>query len=123
MKFKELYRTEAELGVQSTYAAGNLTLRLLSKKQAAAILGISTDTLMALSGKGDILGFKVGGQWRFDERDICNYIGKQRQRAIYRTVAAHTKTKAQRHTQATNGIVPTWAPGMKIQDVCTGKNN
>ena len=90
---------------------------LLNKKQAADMLGVCTDTLLTLTNKGDILGFKVGGQWRFDKRDIDNYVDQQRQNAVHRT-ATKNKIAMTSRQQVEKSIIPTWIPGMRIQDGC-----
>jgi len=88
---------------------------LLNRKQAASRLGICTDTLLTLAGKGDIIGFKLGGQWRFDERDINSFIDSQRQQAVHR--AAVRKTKKLKRPKVERGIIPVWLPGMKVKDI------
>jgi excisionase family DNA binding protein len=89
---------------------------LLTKKQAAARLNVCTDTLLTLTAKGAIIGFKVGSQWRFDERDINGYIDRQRQQSARRTAARNTKTRMRR-PRIDCGIIPVWEPGMRITDV------
>jgi hypothetical protein len=89
---------------------------LLNKKQAAAQLGICADTLLTLTGKGDIVGFKVGGQWRYDQRDIDHYIDCQRQQATQRMLARNAKNQTHR-SKPDRGIVSVWLPGMKLKDI------
>jgi hypothetical protein len=66
--------------------------------------------------RGDIIGFKVGGQWRFDEKDINNYIDLKRRSFIHKTMAAQQqKKKTQKKYEP--DITPVWLPGMSIKDI------
>ena len=43
---------------------------VLTLKEIAAFLKIAERTAYAMVQRGDLPGFKVGGQWRFERRDI-----------------------------------------------------
>lgn len=54
---------------------------LLNIKQVQDILGISERTAFRLIKGGELKGFKVGREWRFEPSDIDAYIERQRKKA------------------------------------------
>jgi len=46
--------------------------------QLSSYLQIHTGTLYRMAKKGELPGFKVGTDWRFDKRSIDEWIAKQR---------------------------------------------
>jgi len=97
-------------------------MNLLSKKAAAAFLCVSTDTVMSEFAAGRLLGFKVGGIWKFDERDLTAYVDEKRRNAAMGATAV--KNKGRRPVRLPAGLPvntvkePIYLPGMRIQDVC-----
>ncbi len=55
--------------------------QLLGVKQVQEMLGVSERTVFRLIKIGELTGFKVGREWRFDEEDITGYIARQREKA------------------------------------------
>ncbi|MBO0789999.1 MAG: helix-turn-helix domain-containing protein [Ktedonobacteraceae bacterium] len=55
--------------------------KLLTVKQVQDMLGISERTAFRMIKNGELKGFKVGREWRFEESDIQAYIQAQRRRA------------------------------------------
>ena len=51
--------------------------RTLSLEEVAAWLSVTPKTVYRLLKKGRIPGFKVGGQWRFNEEMIKRWIADQ----------------------------------------------
>jgi excisionase family DNA binding protein len=90
---------------------------LFDKVEAAAYLKVCPDTIMKELHKGSLIGFKVGGQWRFDQRDMDAYIDGKRQDAEnkVRRMAGNTRcAKPARRQNLPSGIVPVWKPGMIV---------
>lgn len=54
--------------------------RLLSVKDLREVLGLSERTIFRLIKSGDLQGFRVGREWRFEESDIQDFIQRQRQK-------------------------------------------
>jgi len=54
---------------------------LLDVKQLQEILHLSERSIFRLIKEGEIKGFKVGREWRFEQSDIDDYIERQRQEA------------------------------------------
>jgi len=52
--------------------------RLLTLKQVAQYLSISVVTARRLVKSGELAGFKVGNDWRFQRKDILAYVEKQK---------------------------------------------
>lgn len=50
---------------------------ILTVREVAALLKINEKTAYKLAGKGEIPGFKVGGSWRFDLKEIENWIRRK----------------------------------------------
>lgn len=50
---------------------------ILTIKEVAAYLKLNEKTAYRLVLNGEIPGFKVGGSWRFRERDIRNWVNEQ----------------------------------------------
>lgn len=55
--------------------------QLLNIKQVMEMLDVSERTLFRIIKHGELTGFKVGREWRFDEEDITTYIANQRAKA------------------------------------------
>ena len=95
---------------------------LMDLKQAAAYLTISTDVLRDEVTSGRVVGFKIGGKWKFDKIDIDAYVDAKRHEAVMRAKAAKKEKKNVRSFKksgaAESTISPYWLPGMKIQDNC-----
>lgn len=51
-----------------------MTNEIMKIKEVADYLQIKEKTAYALASKGEIPGFKVGGSWRFDRKDIEQWI-------------------------------------------------
>ena len=49
---------------------------MLSVEQLAQELNVTTRTIRNYLKEGKIKGTKIGGQWRFSERDIYDFLGK-----------------------------------------------
>jgi excisionase family DNA binding protein len=47
---------------------------ILTAKEAAALLRVSTKTVLALARAGALPGEKVGRAWRFARTDVLNYV-------------------------------------------------
>jgi excisionase family DNA binding protein len=58
-----------------------MTVKLLNVKQVQDVLGISERTVFRFIKIGELKGFKVGREWRFEESDIEEYIQRQRKKA------------------------------------------
>lgn len=54
---------------------------LLNLEQVSQMLGVSERTVVRLVENKELIGFKVGRSWKFDEADIDAYIQKQKERA------------------------------------------
>lgn len=54
---------------------------LLTVKQVENRLKLSERTIFRLIKSGELHGFKVGREWRFEESDIEDYITRQRREA------------------------------------------
>ena len=54
---------------------------LLNVKQVQDTLGVSERTVFRLIKSGELHGFKVGREWRFEPSDIDDYIERQRRKA------------------------------------------
>ena len=52
--------------------------KLLNIKQVQELLGVSERTVFNFMERGEITGFKVGRQWRFEQPTIDAYIARQR---------------------------------------------
>ncbi len=55
--------------------------KLLDIKQVREVLGLSERTVFRLIKSGELKGFKVGREWRFEESDITDFIQRQREKA------------------------------------------
>jgi excisionase family DNA binding protein len=55
--------------------------KLLNIKQVQDVLGLSERTIFRLIKDGELHGFKVGREWRFEESDIEDFIRRQRQKS------------------------------------------
>ena len=70
-------------------------MKLLNLHEAATFLRISKDKLRDLAAAGDVPGMKIGGQWRFVQEMLENYIREEteRQTALLKTGAITTAIK------------------------------
>ena len=57
----------------------DISQRLLSPREAAQVLGISTRTLWDLKGRGEIPCVKIGRSVRYARADIEAFIARNRQ--------------------------------------------
>lgn len=55
-----------------------MTSEIMMIKEVAEYLRIKEKTAYALAAKGEIPGFKVGGSWRFDKKDIQQWIERKK---------------------------------------------
>ena len=51
---------------------------IMTIKEVAEYLKIKEKTAYALTAKGEIPGFKVGGSWRFNREDIEKWIKEKK---------------------------------------------
>ena len=51
---------------------------VLTLKEVAAFLKIAERTAYMMVQRGDLPGFKVGGQWRFKRKDIDEWMEEQK---------------------------------------------
>jgi excisionase family DNA binding protein len=58
-----------------------MTEMLLNIKQVQEILGLSERTVFRLIKNKELQGFKVGREWRFEQKDIDAFITEQRKKA------------------------------------------
>lgn len=54
------------------------TDEVLTLKEVATLLKIAERTAYMMVQRGDLPGFKVGGQWRFKRADIDRWIEEQK---------------------------------------------
>lgn len=68
--------------------------RLLAPAQAAEILGVSVDEVMALVLEGQLRGMRVGSpsRWRIEEASIADYLDSQAEEA--RRIALWNESQA-----------------------------
>ncbi len=57
-----------------------MTEMLLNIKQVQEILGLSERTVFRLIKSKELQGFKVGREWRFEQKDIDAFITEQRKK-------------------------------------------
>lgn len=55
--------------------------KLFNVRQVQEMLGLSERTIFRLIKNGELNGFKVGREWRFQESDLEAYIALQRRLA------------------------------------------
>lgn len=55
-----------------------MTDQILTIKEVAAYLKLAEKTAYKLAAAGKLPGFKVGGSWRFKQRDIDLWIEEQK---------------------------------------------
>lgn len=55
----------------------NDELRLLTLREAAAILQVSKRTLLRMIQQGEVPAFKVGGQWRIRESQFKKWVAEK----------------------------------------------
>lgn len=56
-----------------------MSVTLFSREDVQKMLGISDSTMFRILSNKQIHGFKVGREWRFTEKDVQDFIDKQRQ--------------------------------------------
>ena len=78
-------------------------MNLLTLPEAAKFLRISKDKLRDLAAAGDVPGMKIGGQWRFAQERLDDYIREEteRQTALLKTGMATPVTKIATKATAT----------------------
>lgn len=54
-----------------------MTDEILTIREVADLLKINEKTAYKLASAGKIPGFKVGGSWRFERREIANWIKRK----------------------------------------------
>lgn len=54
--------------------------KIINLEQVSKLLGVSGRTVVRLVENKELVGFKVGRSWKFDEADIDAYIQKQKER-------------------------------------------
>ena len=54
---------------------------VLTTKEVAALLKIAEKTAYIMAQRGELSGFKVGGQWRFERSDIHDWIEERKRSA------------------------------------------
>ena len=54
---------------------------VLTIKEVAALLKIAEKTAYVMAQRGELPGFKVGGQWRFKRSDIDDWIEEKKKAA------------------------------------------
>jgi excisionase family DNA binding protein len=54
--------------------------KLLTVKQVQEVLDLSERSIFRLIKSGELKGFKVGREWRFEESDVTSFIKQQRQK-------------------------------------------
>ena len=54
---------------------------ILTLKEVATLLKVAEKTTYTMAQRGELPGFKVGGQWRFRRADIESWIDRQRGQA------------------------------------------
>jgi excisionase family DNA binding protein len=54
--------------------------KIINLEQVAKILGVSERTVVRLVENKELIGFKVGRSWKFDEDDVVAYIQRQKER-------------------------------------------
>ena len=54
---------------------------VLTIKEVAALLKIADKTAYIMAQRGELPGFKVGGQWRFKRSDIDDWIEERKRSA------------------------------------------
>lgn len=52
--------------------------KLISKKEAAKILGISTRTLSTYRKQGKLIGYRIGGVVKYSHEDIIQFINNSK---------------------------------------------
>ena len=57
-----------------------MTDEVLKMKEVAVLLKIGEKIVYTMAQRGELSGFKVGGQWRFRRRDIEAWIDAQTRR-------------------------------------------
>lgn len=55
-------------------------MKLLTRPEAAKFLRISEDKLRDLAAAGEVPGMKIGGQWRFVQERLEEYIREETER-------------------------------------------
>jgi len=55
-----------------------MTDQILTLKEVAAYLKLAEKTAYKLAAAGKLPGFKVGGSWRFQKKDVQQWIEEQK---------------------------------------------
>lgn len=82
--------------------------KLLTAAEVAEILRLSDTTIYEYARQGKIPGFKVGGTWRFPEREFWDWIRREirRTEAERRSEARHGKTAAHQGPRTLREVQP-----------------
>lgn len=59
--------------------------KAMTLKEVSRRLDVSERTIMRLAESGEILGYRVGRSWRFEQADVEAYINRQRETAKQKT--------------------------------------
>jgi excisionase family DNA binding protein len=59
--------------------------KIINLEQVSKMLGVSERTVIRLVENKELVGFKVGRSWKFDEADIAAYIQRQKERSSGRS--------------------------------------
>jgi excisionase family DNA binding protein len=51
---------------------------MLSRTELADLLHVQPDTVIRLVTSGELVGYRVGGQWRFDPEDVASFLERSR---------------------------------------------
>jgi len=65
--------------------------KIINLEQVAKLLGVSERTVIRLVEKKELIGFKVGRSWKFDETDIEAYIQRQKERSQGKSITDEVK--------------------------------
>jgi len=96
---------------------------LLNTKEAAKYLNVCPEVLMDEHHSGRLVAFKIGGRWRFDSRDLDQYIDDKRQAAAMAASAKVQKGAGKKiinlgKAAGRQQVDRVWLPGKRIGDVC-----
>ncbi len=58
-----------------------MTNKVMTLEDVAKLLEVSERTILRLLDKKELKGFKVGRAWRFEPKDVEDYIERQRRKA------------------------------------------
>ena len=79
--------------IASAAATEGLTREVMDIRQAAAYLGISTDSLYRYASEATIPGFRLGNRWRFKKSRLDSWMEEQSGGATTKGKAARIQGK------------------------------